>query len=92
MSETLTLPPHQTVFNAVVHAEPEGGYWAEVPSLPGCFTQGDTLDEVYHNLIEAIACHLDVKPELHLRSLWIQACPCLSASIKCSFLICDRSG
>lgn len=63
MSDTLRLPPHQTVFKAVVHTEPEGGYWAEVPSLPGCFTQGDTLDEVYHNLIEAIACHLDVKPD-----------------------------
>jgi predicted RNase H-like HicB family nuclease len=46
-----------TTFRAVVHAEEEGGYWAEVPDLPGCVTQGDTLDEVYHNLIEAIACH-----------------------------------
>lgn len=46
------------VYRAVVHSEEEGGYWAEVPELPGCFTQGDTLDEVYHNLIEAIACHL----------------------------------
>jgi predicted RNase H-like HicB family nuclease len=44
-------------YKAVVHAE-DGGYWAEVPELPGCFTQGDTLDEVYHNLTEAIACHL----------------------------------
>lgn len=46
------------VYKAVVHSEEEGGYWAEVPELPGCFTQGDTLDEVYHNLTEAIACHL----------------------------------
>ena len=44
-------------FRAVVHTEPEGGYWAEVPELPGCFTQGETLD---HNLAEAIACHLDL--------------------------------
>ncbi|HEX3528615.1 MAG TPA: type II toxin-antitoxin system HicB family antitoxin [Thermoanaerobaculia bacterium] len=47
-------------FKAVVHADEKGGYWAEVPALPGCFTQGDTLDEVYHNLSEAIACHLDL--------------------------------
>lgn len=55
--------PQQTTFKAVVHSEEEGGYWAEVSELPGCFTQGDTLDEVYHNLTEAIACHLDIDPE-----------------------------
>ena len=38
---------------AIVHEE-DGGYWAEVPSLPGCFTQGDTLDELVANLWEAI--------------------------------------
>jgi len=32
-----------------------------VPELPGCFTQGQTLDEVYQNLTEAIACHLDLE-------------------------------
>jgi predicted RNase H-like HicB family nuclease len=56
--------PQQVAFKAVVHAEDEGGYWAEVPDLPGCFSQGDTLDEVYHNLGEAIACHLDLVSEL----------------------------
>jgi predicted RNase H-like HicB family nuclease len=50
--------PETSTFRAVVHEEEAGGYWAEVPDLPGCFTQGKTLDEVYHNLIEAIACHL----------------------------------
>ena len=54
------MPPSQTTFKAVVHAQPEGGYWAEVPDLSGCFTQGDTLDEIYHNLTEAVACHLDI--------------------------------
>ena len=53
-------PPQLTTYKAVLHAEVDGGYWAEVPELPGCFTQGDTLDEVYHNLVEAIACHLDL--------------------------------
>ena len=55
--------PQQMVYKAVVHAEEDGGYWAEVPDLPGCLTQGDTLDEVYHNLTEAIACHLDLTSE-----------------------------
>lgn len=39
---------------AIVHEAEEGGYWAEVPSLPGCYTQGDTLDEIARNLWEAI--------------------------------------
>ena len=47
-----------TIYKAVVHPELEGGYWAEVTGLPGCFTQGKTHDEVYLNLTEAIACHL----------------------------------
>lgn len=47
-------------YRAVVHEEPEGGYWAEVPDLLGCFTRGETLDVLYNHLVEAIACHLDV--------------------------------
>jgi predicted RNase H-like HicB family nuclease len=46
-------------FKPVIHVEPGGGYWAEVPELPGCFTQADTLEELYENLTEAIACHLE---------------------------------
>jgi predicted RNase H-like HicB family nuclease len=62
MSEPSRIPPQtETSFRAVVHAEPDGGYWAEVPDLPGCFTQGETLDEVYHSLAEAIASHLDLE-------------------------------
>jgi predicted RNase H-like HicB family nuclease len=44
----------------VIHEADEGGYWAEVPALPGCFTQGETLDEVRERVREAIAAHLDV--------------------------------
>lgn len=55
-----TLTASETIYKAIVHPEAEGGYWAEVASLPGCFTQGDTLDELYSNLKEAIACHLDL--------------------------------
>ena len=62
MSNPLRVPPQtQTSFRAVVHSEAAGGYWADVPELPGCFTQGQTLDEVYQNLTEAIACHLDLE-------------------------------
>ncbi len=36
----------------------EGGYWAEVPALPGCFTQAETLAEVKVLAEEAIEYHL----------------------------------
>jgi predicted RNase H-like HicB family nuclease len=38
----------------VVHEAEEGGYWAEVPALPGCMTQDETMDEVMTNAREAI--------------------------------------
>jgi predicted RNase H-like HicB family nuclease len=38
----------------VVHEAEEGGYWAEVPAIPGCASQGDTMDELLTNLREAI--------------------------------------
>jgi predicted RNase H-like HicB family nuclease len=45
---------------ALVHPEPQaGGYSAEVPALPGCYTQGETLDEVRANLREAVEGWLD---------------------------------
>jgi predicted RNase H-like HicB family nuclease len=38
----------------VVHEAEEGGFWAEVPAIPGCATQGETFEELLHNLYEAI--------------------------------------
>ena len=42
-------------FAVVIHAEPTGGYWGEVPALPGCYSQGETVEELLMNLREAIA-------------------------------------
>ena len=42
-------------FAVVIHVEPAGGYWGEVPALPGCYSQGETVDELLANLREAIA-------------------------------------
>ena len=39
---------------AIVHPAEEGGFWAEVPAMPGCVTEGETIDEVRANLREAI--------------------------------------
>jgi predicted RNase H-like HicB family nuclease len=39
---------------AIVHDAEDGGFWAEVPAIPGCATQGDTMEELIANLREAI--------------------------------------
>lgn len=44
----------------VVHEAEEGGFWAEVPALPGCGSQGETMDELIANIREVIAGWLDV--------------------------------
>jgi predicted RNase H-like HicB family nuclease len=47
----------------VIHEAEEGGYWAEVPALPGCATQGDTFEELLQNLYDAIEGCLAVEVE-----------------------------
>lgn len=46
-----------------VHEAEEGGFWAEVPALPGCVSQGETIEEVVVNIREAIAGWLDAEVE-----------------------------
>ncbi|MBD1847136.1 type II toxin-antitoxin system HicB family antitoxin [Cyanobacteria bacterium FACHB-63] len=45
---------------AIVHPAEEGGYWTEVPALPGCITEGETMEEVIDNLKDAIEGWLEV--------------------------------
>ncbi len=47
----------------VVHKAEEGGFWAEVPAIPGCYTQGDTWEELLHNIYEAVEACLSVEAE-----------------------------
>ncbi len=47
----------------VIHDAPEGGYWAEVPAIPGCATQGETFEELLRNLYEAVEGCLSVDVE-----------------------------
>jgi predicted RNase H-like HicB family nuclease len=52
---------------AVVHKADEGGYWAEIPAIPGCATQGDTFEELLADIYEAVEGCLAVdvkKPKL----------------------------
>ena len=50
---------------AIVHQAEEGGYWAEVPALPGCITEGDTMEELENNLKDAIEGWLEVANDNH---------------------------
>jgi predicted RNase H-like HicB family nuclease len=47
----------------VVHEAEEGGYWAEVPAISGCATQGETFEELLQNLYEAVEECLSVDVE-----------------------------
>ena len=47
-------------YTIILHPEPEeGGYSVTVPALPGCFAQGDTLEEAVAMARESIAVHIE---------------------------------
>jgi predicted RNase H-like HicB family nuclease len=48
----------------IVHQAEEGGYWAEVPAIPGCATQGETFEELLKNLYEAVEGCLSVEVDV----------------------------
>lgn len=48
-------------FKVVVHEAEEGGFWAEVPAIQGCATQGETMEELLANVKEAIEGCLSVE-------------------------------
>ena len=45
-------------YTVIVFKAEEGGYWAKVPALPGCYSQGETIEESVKNIQEAIESHL----------------------------------
>jgi predicted RNase H-like HicB family nuclease len=44
----------------VIHEAEDGGYWAEVPAISGCATQGETFEELLQNLYDAVDACLSV--------------------------------
>ena len=50
-------------YTVIVHKAEEGGYWVEVPALPGCFSQGETVEEALKNVRQAIEAHLQALRE-----------------------------
>ena len=58
MLQSLIESAHEV--KAIIHEAEEGGFWAEVPALPGCVTQGETEEEVTSNLRQAVELWLSV--------------------------------
>jgi predicted RNase H-like HicB family nuclease len=50
-------------FRVVVHPAEEGGFWAEIPALAGCVSEGETLEETLANIREAAEAWLEVAGE-----------------------------
>lgn len=50
-------------YTILIHKAEEGGYWTEVPSLSGCFSQGETVEEAIENTKDAIQCHIEALRE-----------------------------
>jgi len=51
-------------YKVVIHKAEEGGYWAEAPAMPGCFSQGETIEELMENTHEALAACLETLAEM----------------------------
>ena len=50
-------------YTVVLHKAEDGGYWAEVPALEGCYSQGETVEETITNVKEAIEVHIEALKE-----------------------------
>lgn len=62
--ETRTVTVKRKTYTVVLHPDlEEGGYWVECPALPGCASQGDTMEEALEMIQDAIEGHLEVEAE-----------------------------
>ncbi len=50
-------------YSVVVHKAEEGGFWVEVPALPGCYSQGESVEETLRNVRESIELYLETLRE-----------------------------
>ncbi len=56
--EVVKIGGKEMEYTILVYKAEEGGFWAEVPALPGCYSQGETIEETMENAKEAIEAHL----------------------------------
>ncbi|HKR03018.1 MAG TPA: type II toxin-antitoxin system HicB family antitoxin [Bacteroidia bacterium] len=51
----------------IIHPDEKKGFWAELPSLPGCFTQASTMEELIPNIYEAVEGYLKVREKVKIK-------------------------
>ena len=64
MSRTKKCAPKILAYRVVIEADPQGGFVATVPALPGCVTDGDTYEETLYYIQEAITGYLEALQKL----------------------------
>ena len=50
-------------YKVIIESQPEGGFTAYVPGLPGCVSQGDTYEDTLDHIREAMELYLEVRRE-----------------------------
>jgi len=59
----------------LIHKDEKQGFWAEIPSLPGCLTQADTMEDLFPNIYEAVEGYLKVREEESMNNTSTQYLP-----------------
>ena len=57
-------------FQVIIHDAEEGGYWAEVTGMPGCYSQGETIAEVKTNIHEAALAWMESQLAMAVRKAY----------------------
>jgi predicted RNase H-like HicB family nuclease len=58
---------HTVKLKVLIFEAEEGGYWAKVPAIPGCVSQGETLSQAKSNILDALQGCLAVREEMALQ-------------------------
>ena len=69
---TMVVPYALNSYTVIVHEAEEGGYWGEVLELPGCVSQGETIDEFRNNIREALEVILESESETPLIEIYAE--------------------
>jgi len=62
-------------YQVIIHDAEEGGYWAEVTGMPGCYSQGETITEVKSNIHEAAMAWMESQLAMAVRKAYRDRTP-----------------
>src|SRR4030042_681728 len=87
---TIALPYAIKSYTVIVHEAEEGGYWGEILELPGCVSQGETIDEFRQNIREALEAILELESQVPRIDIYGE--PILAEKGFVQFIIDRKSG